>query len=434
MKNVNVSVLGLLLFSIFGIKFALADNLPSTTPAEAGYDGAKLSGITARLDKLYENGNIPNYVLAMAKDGEIFFESTRGNKNIAAETPVDLDTIYLIASMTKPLATTAALLLVDEGKLSLDDKLTDFFPQFDGLIVAPGGSFDATFEDIESPITVKNLITHTSGFTYGENVTGFGDVAKQYDELFWGKCHSPVEFLDILAEVPLVAQPGTTFNYSYSTDVLGAIVEKISGKRLGLFLQERLFEPLGMTNSGFHLSKRPEVLGNVALMYAPGSAAQPAIGVIEEGGIDWKLAAFNGFAGGCLKNDSAGGGMYASSGDYLKYISMMANGGKFQGKQIIKEEIAAIQFQNLVPGLGLEAFEDAFGEAAEFMTFGGGFGIKSEVDAPDEVDYYFWGGLFNTFFWIDPRDRSVGVFSTHHYPVQYNIIDDLEQIVDDARI
>ena len=95
--------------------------------------------------------------------------------------------------------------------------------------------------------------------------------------------------------------------------------------------------------------------------------------------------------------------MYASSSDYLKYISMMADGGKFKGEQIIKEEIAAIQFQNLVPGLGLEAFEDAFGEAAEFMTFGGGFGIKSEEGDSDEADYYFWGGIFNTFFWIDPQ-------------------------------
>ena len=103
---------------------------------------------------------------------------------------------------------------------------------------------------MEAPITVKNLITHTSGFTYGENVTGFGDVAKQYDELFWGKCHSSQEFLELLAQVPLVAQPGTTFNYSYSTDVLGAIVEKISGKKLGQFLQERLFDPLGMDRSG----------------------------------------------------------------------------------------------------------------------------------------------------------------------------------------
>jgi CubicO group peptidase (beta-lactamase class C family) len=434
MKKFRIRWLWLLLGSLLAGPVPAAEEWSYSTPEKAGYDGSKLNALTDRLDRLYENGSIPNYVLALAKDGEIFFETKRGNKDLEAATPVDLDTIYLVASMTKPLATTAALLLVDEGRLSLDDKLSDFFPEFDGLMVAPGGSFDSIFEEMEAPITVKNLITHTSGFTYGENVTGFGDVAKQYDELFWGKCHSSQEFLELLAQVPLVAQPGTTFNYSYSTDVLGAIVEKISGKKLGQFLQERLFDPLGMDRSGFHLSKRPELLANVARMYAPGTAAAPSLGILEPDGVDWKLAPFQTSIGGCEKNDSAGGGMFASSSDYLKYISMMADGGKFKGEQIIKEEIAAIQFQNLVPGLGLEAFEDAFGEAAEYMTFGGGFGIKSEEGDSDEADYYFWGGIFNTFFWIDLRDRSVGVFSTHHYPVQYNIIDDLEQIVDDARL
>ena len=184
MKKVLAHFIGLLLVCVLGIRWVVADNLPATTPAKAGYDGAKLSGITERLDKLYDNGNIPNYVLAVAKDGEIFFETIRGNKDVKTDSPVGLDTIYLVASMTKPIATTAALILVDEGKLSLDDNLTDYFPQFDGLIVAPGGSFDSTFEEMNRPITIKDLVTHTSGFTYGESVTGYGDVAKQYDELF----------------------------------------------------------------------------------------------------------------------------------------------------------------------------------------------------------------------------------------------------------
>ena len=126
--------------------------------------------------------------MAIAKDGKVFYQATRGNKDLKTESPVDLDTIYLIASMTKPLATTAALMLVNEGKLSLDDK-TDIF-RVRGSDRRVGGSFNATFEELEAPITILNLITHTSGFTYGENVTGYGDVAKQLDELFWGKCQT----------------------------------------------------------------------------------------------------------------------------------------------------------------------------------------------------------------------------------------------------
>lgn len=433
MSNFYCRIVVTVLISIMAAQSALAIDLPGISAKEAGYDGAKLNAITERLDRLYENGNIPNYVMAIAKDGKVFYQAARGNKDLKTDSPVDLDTLYLIASMTKPLATTAALILVNEGKLSLDDKLTDFFPEFDGLIVAPGGSFDATFEELETPITVLNLITHTSGFTYGENVTGYGDVAKQLDELFWGKCHSNEEFLELLAQVPTVAQPGTTFNYSYSTDVLGAVVEKISGKSLGDFMQEKLFEPLGMDNSGFNVALSPELYPKLARLYAPATAAQPAIGRIKEKGIDWKLTEAGSVQSCAPKRDSAGGGMYSSTNDFLRYLSMMANGGTFAGKQIIKKEIAAIQFKNLVPGLGLEAFEENFGEAAQFMTFGGGFGIKSEPENSGEVDYYFWGGLFNTFFWIDPKDASVGVFSTHHFPVQYNIIDDVEDIVDAAR-
>ena len=202
MRNFYSRCITTFLTTIIGVQSAMAIDLPSITPEQAGYDGAQLNAITERLDRLYENGNIPNYVMAIAKDGKVFYQATRGNKDLKTESPVDLDTIYLIASMTKPLATTAALMLVNEGKLSLEDKLTDIFPEFEGLIVAPGGSFDATFEELEAPITILNLITHTSGFTYGENVTGYGDVAKQLDELFWGKCQTNAEFLELLAQVP----------------------------------------------------------------------------------------------------------------------------------------------------------------------------------------------------------------------------------------
>lgn len=421
-----------LLLAGISLQTAFAGQLPSITPEQAGYDGSKLMAITERLNRLYENGNIPNYVLAIAKDGKVFFEASRGDRDISTSSPVDMDTVYLVASMSKPLATTAALILIDEGKLSLDDKLTDFFPEFEGLIVAPGGSFDSTFEDPENPITVQNLITHTSGFTYGESVTGYGDVAKQYDELFTNECYTYEEYFSVLSQIPLVAQPGTTFNYSVSTDVLGAIIEKISGQTLSDFMQEKLFSPLGMDNTGFN-NFGPNVPSNTSKIYMTGNAALPSVGRLEGSEIEWKIVELPPSYRCEPKRDSAGGGMYSSSNDYIRYLTMMANGGIFEGKQIIKKEIAALQFSNLVPGLGLEAFEENFGEAAEFMTFGGGFGIKSEETNRDQVDYFFWGGIFNTFFWIDPVDKSVGTFSTHHYPVQYNIIDDVEDIVDAAR-
>ena len=135
------------------------------------------------LDPLYEDGRIPNYVVLLAKDGKIFYSAIRGNTNVNGGRPVDKETAYLVASMTKPIVSSAVFALIDEGKLSLDDTLNSFFPVFDDLFVAPGGSFDSAFEELEREITVLDLITHTSGFTYGESVIGLGDVAKQYDEI-----------------------------------------------------------------------------------------------------------------------------------------------------------------------------------------------------------------------------------------------------------
>ena len=235
--------------------------------------------------------------------------------------------------------------MIQDEVLSLDDPLTKFFPQFESMVVAPMGDLDVPFEIARAPITIRNLLTHTSGFTYNPLVLGLGDVAYQYAELeVMSQKVSLEENLEMLAQIPLVAQPGASFNYSVSVDVLGAVIEKVTGQRLG----------------------------------------DPTF-------------------------DSGGGGMYSTAQDFLKYAEMVANGGVLNGVRYLSAETAAIHFQDLMPELGLEAFEVAFGEAAQYMKFGGGFGIKLEEDGSDRADYYFWGGAANTFFWIDISVRLIDI-------------------------
>ena len=444
LKKFRFVVFCLQVFFWFAMQNAIAE-IERVSPAEAGFDVSKLEAVKDLLDPLYEDGRIPNYVVLLAKEGKIFFSATRGNTALGGNRAVDEHTVYLMASMSKPIVSSAIFSLIDDGKLRLDDKLNDFFPVFDQLLVAPGGSFDSAFEEPDRQITLKDLLTHTSGFTYGESVIGLGDVAKQYDEIGVmtgeGRGRTINENLEILAEIPLVAQPGTSFNYSVSTDILGAIIEKIEGKSLGDALKELMFEPLGMSETGFDASDFSDS-ENIAYLYAiPQSGLRP-IGRIEGSEIIWKLAGGFSLNGEPLPPnpglgrgfDSGGGGLWGSGSDYIRYISMIAAKGLSKGNRVLSETSIESQTSNLVPGLGLEAFEIQFGSAAALMSFGGGFGIKRESAESDDVDYLFWGGICNTSFWIDPSDGSVGVFLTHACPGQYNVGDDLEDIVDKARL
>jgi CubicO group peptidase (beta-lactamase class C family) len=414
---------------------SLADPLPHITAESAGYDSEKLSQITDRLDVLYEDGRIPSYVAAVAKEGQVFFSTARGGASVGSNDEVSLETMYYLASMTKPFVSTAIFQLIEEGKLSLDSELKEFFPIFSDMFVAPNGSYDSQFEEAVRPVTILDLITHTSGFTYGESVIGFGDVAKLYDELgIINGCISRDENMELLSQIPLVAQPGATFNYSVGVDILGAVLEVVTNQRLGDYISQNITGPLGMTNTSFVLSEEDEF----ASIYVPPSAGNRPIGRIDGSDIDWKIAPLE--SGDCAQGspdrlfDSGGGGIFGSAYDYLKFLSMVANRGKFQETTILQPSSVEQQLSNLVPGLGLEAFEAQFGEAAAYMSFGGGYGIKQEPDDDNKIDYFFWGGAANTAFWFDPADNSVGVFFTAFLPGQYNISDDLEQIVDDARL
>tara|TARA_E500000178_G_scaffold353956_1_gene421355 strand:+ start:4633 stop:5967 length:1335 start_codon:yes stop_codon:yes gene_type:complete len=414
-----------------------------STPEAAGYDPDKLASLNAIAEELYRDGRIPNYVIALYKDNKQFYKASKGLTGLAQGQPVDGSTIYHMASMSKPIVSTAIFRLIQEGKLSFDDPLTKFFPQFSLMMVAPEGDFSNQFEPAEKEITILDLLTHTSGLSYNETVAGFGDVGRQYSELgifSAGVQRTLVEHIDVLAEIPLVAQPGSEFNYSVGIDVLGAIIEQITEKTLAAYLKETIFDPLGMSNTAFYLT--PDQAQNMASIFGMEPVAPQfpfeILGRLspEPDATDWKIGGVIP-ASNFVKEPSfysGGGGILSSANDYARYLTMIANGGEIDGVRILDEEYASMHQASLVPGLTSDAFRSAFGDAAEYMTFGGGFGIKREPDNDDFVDYIFWAGAFNTFFWVDTKDNSIGLFLTAHWPVQYNISDQLEEIVDEARL
>ncbi len=434
----SMIVLGLMTSLASAYEFDLVE------PEDAGFDRTKLEGLKAVADQLYDDGRIPNYVIALYRGNKNFYQVARGKTGLEAGQNVDANTIFHMASMSKPLVSTAVFRLIQEGKLNLNDPLSKFFPQFSQMMVAPGGDFGNQFEPANKPIEIIDLLTHTSGFSYQQAVAGFGDVGELYDELsIFGFGSSNAEMsdhLDNLAEVPLVAQPSTQFNYSVSTDVLGAIIEKITGMDLASYLDKILFEPLKMTHSQFVLTEdQVPLMSNVfgSVPFNP-AARFEVIGKVRdaEDAIDWKI-------GGVIPAEifvnkprwySGGGGILSSANDYATYLTMVANQGSIGEVEILNPEFAALHSKSLVPSITSDGFRRVFGDAADYMTFGGGFGIKREPDDLEAIDYIFWAGAFNTFFWLDPKDGSIGLFLTSHWPVQYNISDRLEQLVDDARL
>ncbi len=412
------------------------------TPEEAGYDATKLKDLTGITDRLYNDGRIPNYIISLYKNDKNFFQASRGFTALEDGEPIDENTIFHTASMSKPMVTTALFRLIQDGKISLEDHLDKFFPQFEQMMVAPGGDFSNQFEPAKRKITIRDLVTHTSGFSYGQAVAGFGDVGKIYDELnlFFDSTKKVQEHLDNLAEIPLVAHPGQEFNYSVGIDVVGAIIEKVSGETLASFMKKFLFDPLGMNSTGFVLSAQQAKQSSNVYGSQPMNPNQPfeLIGKVSSNvsSIDWKIGQVIPSIAFTVEPMfySGGGGIFSSAKDYATYLTMIANEGSFDGGEILKPEFAKLHTASLAPGISAEGFLRAFGDAAEYMGFGGGFGIKNEPENNSAVDYIFWAGAFNTFFWVDLEDKSVGLFLTSHWPVQYNISDGLEQIVDEARL
>ena len=419
--------------------------------SDAGFQEEKLAEIDATFSELYLDGRIPNYVLGVYQGENFVYQASDGMVRTDGGRSVDENTVYWMASMTKPVVSTAVLRLAEQGKISLDDKISKYFPEMQDMLVAPGGSYETTLEPAREEITLRHLISHTSGLTYQTNVTGVGEVAQQYDEFgvmacFSGdgpegrKISSLAEEVAFLAQLPLIDHPGESWNYSVGIDVLGAVIEQVTGMRLSAYLESEIFAPLGMSRTGFEIS--PEMSKNASELYFAATPAQLAEYDFE-GSIDWKiLPAGGGIAGGDRSNsdrpcDSGGGGLFSTVNDFAIYLKMIANDGELNGYRVLNKDSINEHLADQTPQLLPEAFRRGFGEdASSYMKFSAGFGMKMDVDpstSGEVVDYFFWGGAANTFFWLDKQNDTIGVFATHIMPSLYNVSDKIEQIVDEAR-
>ena len=383
--------------------------LPSATatelasPAEAGLSSDGLASLKAHIDGYVNSGRLVGATTLVARDGKIGHFETYGQINKEAGTAMTEDAVFRIYSMTKPITGIALMMLHEEGKFDLDDPVAKYLPSFKDQRVFSGVNEDGSLQTVpvERPATVRDLLTHTAGLTYG--VFGNTPVDQLYVKagLFDPKL-TLANQIEKLGKLPLLYQPGGAWVYSLSVDVQGRLIEVLSGKSLGEFFQERIFAPLGMTDTGF--SVRPDQLDRFVEIYAP-----------EE---NKGLVAYRGdfFGDFTVKpaSESGGGGLVSTTLDYWKFAQMVANGGELNGVRIVKAETVELMRRDHLPD-NLQGIAGG----TQGLGFGLGFAVVQDTDKQGghaNVGEYFWGGMANTIFWIDPTSDVVAIFMTNILP------------------
>lgn len=378
---------------------AAAQELPRVAPAEAGFVPGRLDRIGAALEDYVADGSLPGAVVAVLRDGAVVYEEAVGYSDVEGGKRIEVDAIFRIASQTKAVVSVAVMMLQEDGALLISDRLGRYLPAFSETTVAvPGedGGYDVVPAD--RPITIRDLLTHTAGISYG-----YGPGGDRWSEAgitgwYFAHLDEPVRAtVDRMAALPFQAQPGARFVYGYATDILGALVEEVSGLPLDEFLSQRLFEPLDMRDTHFYLP--PGKTDRLAVVYGhdgPGSLSRAA----EGPGMDTQGQ----YVDGPRKSLSGGAGLLSTARDYARFLQMMLNGGHLGDARILSPASVALMTANHVG--------DLMGNGS---GFGLGFQVRLDLGAAGQLGSegdYGWGGAYHTTYWVDPAERLVVVYFT----------------------
>ncbi|MGE0769769.1 MAG: serine hydrolase domain-containing protein [Hyphomicrobiaceae bacterium] len=373
-------------------------SLSRAEPSAVGLDAARLGRIRDALDRDVEAGLLPGAVVGVARRGHIAYLEAVGKRDPAGEQPMWADAVFSIASMTKPMTSVAIMMLHEEGRLLLGDPVSKFLPQMSNMRVAKSLSSD-TLETVPAAreITIQDLLRHTSGLTNGNRGTSPAHRAYPQSGGSAALNLSREEFLDAIGKVPLLYQPGTAWEYGFSTDVLGHVVEAISGQSLGAFLKTRLWDPIGMVDTSFSLSKNSE--GRYARAFPNCPLTGEPLTVLHASGKP-------------LKWDSGGGGAVSTAADYLRFVEMLRAGGTFSGTRLLsRKSVELMRADHLGPEI--ENRITTMDPACNGYGFGLGFAVRRTPGIAAQlgsVGDYYWSGVYGTYFWIDPVEDMAVVF------------------------
>jgi CubicO group peptidase (beta-lactamase class C family) len=360
--------------------------LPVTTPEDIGLSSPALSRLRKVLSGEVANGRLPGAVALIARRGRIALFESFGRRDPANGASMATDSIFRIYSMTKPIVSLAAMMLWEEGRFLLSDPIGKYLPELADLKVAVQRGAEIELVPAARPITIQDLLRHTSGLTY--EFRGSGPMHKMYMAAkIYNRHQSNADQVAALSKMPLLHQPGSQWEYSRSTDVVGRLIEVLSGLSLGEYLERNILAPLGMTDTAFHVPQSHH--GRLAEAFAKDpdtGAGVQLINVKEAPGFE-----------------SGGGGLVSTAGDYARFLQMLLNHGRLDGVRLVsRKTVELMTADHLGPISG----------APDLLLPGYGFGLGFAVrlqagisPVPGSIGQYFWGGLAGTTFWVDPAEQ-----------------------------
>ncbi len=379
--------------------------LQAAAPQTVGMSAAGLQRLDQLLREYTAAGRVPGAIGFVARDGKIVYRQAFGFADVAARTPLAPDAIVRVASQTKAITSVGLMLLFDQGRFKLDDPISKYLPAFaHPKVLATFNDKDSTYTTVPArgEITIRQLLTHTSGI-------GYPVIGSKEARAIYAKTHIPsgvgtpggtlAAAIDALGPLPLMHQPGEKFTYGLSVDVLGRLIEVLSGQPLDQYLRARIFEPLGMRDTYFYL---PAALQpRLAALYTE-DAAKNTVPLVAVGALraDYPTAKGTYFSGG--------GGLSSTIDDYAVFLQMLLNGGEYHGRRLLKPETVALMTQNQIGAVNQGV-----------NKFGLGFSIVTAQGAAQSglsEGSYEWGGIFGTTYWVDPKEKLVVLLYTQKYP------------------
>jgi len=419
MSRNRIAVFCFALLLLAGNLALAADPLPTSSPERIGLSAERLARIDELMERYVDDGSMPGALGMIARRGRVGYFETWGMRDREAGKPMTPDTIFRIYSMSKPITTVAVMILFEEGHFMLRDPIGKFIPELADMEVmreekdpATGGTTVTTFET-KRQITIQDLLRHTAGFTYGF----FGDtrVDRLYREAeILGRDETLAEMVPRLGELPLLYEPGTRWHYSVADDVLGRLVEVVSGMPFDEFLERHLFEPLGMVDTGFWVP--PEKQDRFAMLYSPEDTEYDSEAFLRPAGDPKNVVPSDPDSSKRYLSRpvflSGGGGMVSTASDYTRFCLMLLNDGELDGTRILSRKTVELITADHLGDISMPSQRPGY-------TFGLGFAVAEDLGrmgALGSEGEYNWGGAAGTRFWIDPKEHMVGVFMVQIIP------------------
>ncbi len=383
---------------------ALAESLPRARPEEVGLSSQRLARLTSVLRQYAEEGRLPGGVALVARRGKVAYLQAFGERDREADAAMPEDAIFRIASQSKAIVSVSLMTLEEEGRLLISDPVGKYLPEFRETTVAVPDDSVQGYKVVKAKraITLRDLLTHTAGISYGSGPAKDRWQAAGITGWYFANRDEPIAAtVARMGSLPFDAQPGERFVYGYNTDILGAVVEKVSGKSLDEFVHERVLDPLGMSDTCFYLPEAKK--DRLSVVYSAtdhGLERAP-----DPGGMVGQGA----YVDGPRKSFSAGAGLLSTAADYYRFLQMMLNGGELNGKRILSRKTVELMTVNHLRDI---KFEDGQG-------FGLGFSVVTDLGArgePGSVGEFGWGGAYNSTYWVDPKEQLVVVYFTQLIP------------------